>query len=110
MGPYYTLIPCFVFFCIGSYMAYTPAVRNGQAYVWTMGMLGCITGFLFAYASKLLNDNSKIYVYSLVYDSMMVAAYYLLPILAFGTKINTGVMVGAAMIVVGFSVVKVYAD
>jgi hypothetical protein len=110
MNPHLLLIPVFVICVIGSMLSYTDAFRRAWWYSPLFVTLGAATTYLFAWGAKLLDNKEKVYIFSLYYDSAMMVAYYLLPLLIFSTRPTTGVLVGTSLvvIVIGLFIVKVY--
>jgi len=108
MDPYLLLIPVFIIYVIGSALSYIDALRRAWWYAPLFAILGVVTTYLFAWAAKLLDNKEKIYVFSLCYDTAMMIAYYLLPLLIFSTRPSTGVVIGTSLVVIGLFVVKVY--
>lgn len=108
MNPYLLLVPVFVLCVAGSGLSYTDATRRSPSYVWWMAFLGAACAALFAWAARMLDDNPRVYKFSLFYDSLMAFCYYLLPLVVFGTKVSPGVLAGAGLVAAGLLVVKVY--
>jgi uncharacterized membrane protein (DUF485 family) len=73
-----------------------------------MAILAAGCGLFFGYAAKLLDTKAGVYLFSLYYDSIMMVAYYVLPLLVFSTKVTPGVMVGAALVAAGLIVAKIF--
>lgn len=107
MNPYWLLVPVFVLCCVGSGLTYTDSARKAWWFVYAVVPLWTACGVLFCWAAKTLEDKQSVYVFGLAYDVLMVLAYYILPLVVFGTKVSPGVMVGAGLIVLGLLVVKV---
>mgnify|MGYP006921306019 CR=1 FL=1 len=97
----------FVMCCVGSWASYTK-FKETRLYLPLLVTLGGVCSLLFGLAAKWLKSNEKLYVFSLYFDALMAFAYYLLPLLVFGTKLSPGVLVGAALVVAGLFVVHIY--
>ncbi len=108
MSPWYALFPVFVLCIAGSALCYTDSLRRSEWDLPAMTVLGAVCAGLFAWATGRLDSKERAYVFSLYYDSAMMVAYYLLPLVLFGTRVTPGVMVGAALVALGLVVVKVY--
>jgi multidrug transporter EmrE-like cation transporter len=107
VNPYLLLVPVFLLCVAGSGLSYTDALRRSPWYTWWMVALGAACAGLFAWGAKLLDETPKVWVYSLWYDSLVLAGYYLIPLLVFGTKVSPGVLAGSALVLAGLVVVKV---
>ena len=103
---YYLMIPLFVLLSAASAASYADTARRHWSYVPGMMILGSLTTLIFAYGSKLLDDKSRIFVYSLAYDCMMALCYYILPLIVLGVRVNAGVMIGSVLIIVGLIIIK----
>lgn len=109
MSPYYLLTVVFALCVIGAWMSYTE-FKHTNWYLPLIALLGAVCAVIFGWAARVLNNNSKLYVFSLTYDSVMLIAYYLLPLLVFKTKLSTPTMIGAVLILVGFVTIKIFGD
>lgn len=106
MHPYWLLAPVGLMCGFGAWATYTPWAKESTWYTPAIAVLSALCGLCFALAAKRLGaDAGKVYVFSLSYDALMMAAYYLLPIVAFGTRAPAGVYVGAAMVATGLLLV-----
>lgn len=110
MHPYWLLAPVGIMCCVGAWATYTPWAKNANWYTPTMAGLAALCGLCFALAAKRCGaDTGKVYVFSLTYDALMMVCYYLLPLVAFGTRVNAGVLAGAALVAIGLFVVHTAA-
>ncbi len=100
-------IATLVLLFLGSWATFTDSVRQSRWYVPAMMILSLLNALIFGIAARMLNDKERIFVLSLVLDALMVFAYYLVPLLAFGVRPSTPVLVGTGLIVLGFLFVKV---
>ncbi len=101
------LIPALLTFAVGAWLSYDDECRNSKYYPWLFTFLGVTCSTLWIIATRALGDKDKIFVYSLFWDSLMMACYYLLPLVAMGVRVNTGILVGTGLVVAGLVVVKV---
>jgi multidrug transporter EmrE-like cation transporter len=108
VNPYLLLVPVFLLCVAGSGLSYTDGLRRSPWYTWWMILLGGACAGMFAWAAKMLDSGPGVYRYSLFYDAVVMSCYYLLPLLAFGTRVSPGVLLGAAVVVAGLVIVKVY--
>lgn len=108
MTPWYLLAPAFATFLVGSLMSYADGFRRGPWYMPSFIGLGVLSSALWVLASKRIDDRDRIYVYSLVWDLLMVSAYYVAPALVFRVELSRGVWGGVGLMVVGMILVKIY--
>ena len=106
MNPYFLLVPVFLFCLMGAGLSYSDDARRHWSYTPWMIVLGAVCAGLFAWGAQLLDNKGKVFVFSIWYDSLVLACYYILPILIFGTRVSWGVMLGAAFVVAGLVIVK----
>lgn len=110
MNPWYLLIPAFASFCIGSVATYSATIRNSWQYypMYVGSMLAC--AFLWISASRTINDPVKILFYSLVWDCLMLLAYYAAPLVLKGHNLSWQAYAAAAVAVVGVVWFKVATE
>jgi hypothetical protein len=110
MNPYWLLVPVSAMCVFGAWATYTKWAKDSYWYTPSMIALSALCGLCFAVAVKRFGDAAaKVYVFSLSYDTVMMVAYYLLPLVAFGTRVTAGVMLGAAMVAAGLLIVHASA-
>ena len=96
-----TMIGAFALFCVGSYCSYTPSIRSHWSYIPVTIGISILGGTLWAWTARRCADNKEVLFWSLVWDALMVAAYYALP-LAFGAaKIPLQAYVAAGVVIFG---------
>ena len=99
-------IPAFCVFCIGSYCTYTKEVRDSWMYIPIFVGLSLTTGWLWAVSSRRLETTNSILLLSLVWDVLMVMAYYAGPLI-FKGGFNWQAYAAAAVAVAGICWFKV---
>ncbi len=110
MNPYFLLLPVAIMCVVGSWSTYTKWAKDAPWYTPVLVLLSAMCGLCFALAAKQFQDDkARLYVFSLSYDSVMMAAYYLLPLVAFSTRVTPGVMCGAALVAIGLIMVHTFA-
>lgn len=91
----------FAMFCIGSYCSYTPAIRSHWSYIPITIAISIIGGSLWAWTVRRCPSNKEVLFWSLVWDFLMVVAYYALP-LAFGAaNIPFNAYIAAGFVIFG---------
>jgi multidrug transporter EmrE-like cation transporter len=110
MNPWLSLLPATLIFIIGSLFSFSDTLRNSKWYTPVFVILGIAMTFLWIWATKVFDDKNKIYVFSLVWDFLMMAAYYLLPFCLYKFKFSWPMIIGALLMVAGVVVVKIYGE
>lgn len=105
MSPFLFLLPVFAMCLAGSWMSYTDWARRAWWYGPGLVVLGALCTACFAAGARCLDNRTRIFVFSLGYDVLMALAYYVVPVLAFGLKLPSGVAAGAALILAGLILV-----
>jgi len=90
----------------GSIITYVDEYRRAGWYAPVFVAISAGNAVAFAVACKLLDAKNSIFVLSLALDGIMLFAYYLLPLLALGVRPSAAVLIGAALVVAGFVVIK----
>ncbi|HYE59184.1 MAG TPA: hypothetical protein VD948_11790 [Rhodothermales bacterium] len=108
MNPHLTLLPVALLCLAGARLSYGPG-RDSRWYVPAMALLGACCAALFAWGCRKLGSAERVYGYSLAYDAVVWASYYLFPLLT-GARPKPMVLMGAALVVVGLICVKVWGE
>jgi len=91
---------------IGCWASYNEEAKQAWWYMPLGFLLGLIGSGSWFYVCKLLSDKEKIFVFNLMWDAVMVAVYYGLPLLLFGVKLDRMSFIGATLILVGIFILK----
>ncbi len=111
MNPYWLILPVSLMCLFGSWASYTKWVKDAAWYTPTIVVLSALCGLCFALAAKKFHDDKAgLYVFSLSYDTVMMFAYYLVPVALLGARGTTGVYVGAALVAGGLFLVHASAE
>lgn len=106
MTAWFLLAPVFLVFTLGAWASYSDKWRDSVWFFPTVAGTGFVCSVLWYLASRALACKELIFTYSLVWDSLMMVAYYVLPLLVMGVRPGPGVMLGGALIVSGMLVIK----
>jgi uncharacterized membrane protein len=106
---WWLLIPAFIAFIIGAYFSYNDEQRRSPWFYPVYLSVSVACSLIWIVSAKCLDNKRHILVYSVFWDSLLMVAYYLLPLLFFGVKVNTGMLVGIALVLIGIMLVKAYA-
>lgn len=102
---FWPLAIIFSCYLIGAWMTYTPWVRDSDRYPLAFVLVSVIASVTWVYASR-STTHRGILTMSAICDAGMILAYYVLPILAFGVRVNGLTVLGVLLIVAGAVSVK----
>lgn len=94
-------------YLVGCWQTYAEHLRDHWWYVPLGVLLGACAGALWIWAAKAIGDKDKMYAFTLIWDSMMMAIYYGLPILLFGARPDRWTTLGLFLILAGAIIIKV---
>lgn len=105
MNVWLLMIPAFTIFCAGAYCSYSKAIRDHWAYLPAFVILTMLCGWVWVFVTRRLGAEDdavkQIMFFSLVWDVLMVAAYYALPLLLKGEHFNWQAYAASAMAAAG---------
>ena len=104
LTPYLFLLPVALLAIAGAHLSFNEP--SSTRTLWIMPALSASLGLLWAFAIRYTQSKEDTYVLSLWWDVIVVAAYTVLPVVAFGVELNRWQAVGVALVVVGLIVVK----
>ncbi len=96
-----------IVYAIGCAFTYNEKFRQSDWFVLIGVAIGVTINALWFYAVKCLDDKDRIYTFGLIWDSIMMITYYLLPILMFGVKLDKVTIIALLLIVIGMVLLKV---
>lgn len=88
MNIWFLTIPAFLVFCLGSYCTYTKTIRESWLYVPAFIGISLISSIIWVLIARKLQTTNSILFFSLVWDILMVIAYYAGPIVFKGENLN----------------------
>jgi multidrug transporter EmrE-like cation transporter len=103
----------FLICCIHSTCCYLSYEKWAQDKWWYLpvGMLtGCISNILWFLSAKIIGNHKEIYLYSLLWDFVVIGVYFVLPIILFDIKLNKFGIFGLILMLVGILLVKFEFD
>lgn len=95
-----------VIYVISCWLTYSD-YKNEWWYIPIGVFLGVITGIVWYTAVKVFDDKQRMYVFNLLWDAMMMAIYYIMPLLLFDVKLTKWMVAGMTLIVAGAIVIKI---
>ncbi len=96
-------------YTIGAYLSYGDEFRQKWWFIPVCTVLGTISGTMWFIMVKLIDDKQRIYVYSLMWDMVMMSIYYLFPLLFLGVKLDKWSIFGLCLMICGLTIIKVRA-
>lgn len=101
MNTWLLSIPAFIVFCLGAYCTYTKEIREAWYFVPLVISLSIISAWIWATVARRLDTTNNLLLFSLVWDMLMVVAYYAGPLLLKEDKFSWQVYASAALTVTG---------
>jgi hypothetical protein len=95
------LAPTFLVFCIASFCTYTKSLRDSSWYFPITAACSLVCAWLWVQCSRKLDDTNSIIMMSLIWDVLMVVAYYIGPMVFKGDNIGWQAYTAAALTVAG---------
>lgn len=105
MNPWLLLIPGLALFCLGSFYSYSKEWREHWSYMPVFVVTSILGGILWVIASQSLGKSEdhikQLMLFSLLWDALMIVAYYALPLFLKGEGFGWQVYAAATMFCVG---------
>lgn len=98
---WWLLAPAFLIFCGGAVCTYTKSIRDSNWYLPSFVALSLAAGWLWVVCSRQLNNTNGILLFSLIWDGLMVLAYYAGPLVIKGERLDWQAYAAAALTVTG---------
>ena len=95
------LVCTFFAFCMGAAATYTKSFRDSQFYLPVFAILSLWGSYLWVTASRKLDNTIDILMLSMVWDLLMIMAYYAGPILLKCENLNWQAYVSVVLILIG---------
>lgn len=91
----------------GATLSYLPTLKVSVLYMPIAIFIGALAHYLWFTIAKSSNDQNQIYVYAIIWDSMFMVIYSVLPVMAFDVRL-TGVQVcGVVLVLIGMILTKI---
>lgn len=100
------LIPVTMLFCIGSYLSYNPTYNRTSWFTPVCMLLSVSVAGCWGIALRLLETKEQIFKYNLVWDTLAVTAYVILPLIISGVRVPLLTLVGALIVLFGLFLVQ----
>lgn len=104
---WFTLLLVGVVYTISTYLTYSEDIRQKWYFIPLAVLLGSLTSVLWFCTVRYINDKDRIYVYSLFWDFVMIAIFYLYPVLFLGVKLDKWSLLGLFLVLVGIVIIKI---
>lgn len=91
----------FLMFVVSAVFTYTKSLKDSWMFLVMMIVTSLMGSYMWVIASRRLNTISELVWFSLVWDLLMVAAYYIIPLLFFDHKMTWQSWAAIGLIVTG---------
>lgn len=96
----------FVFYCLSVMLSYSASMKTTKWY-FPLGLLAAIAvNFIWLFLAKHSLDHKQIYLRGLIWDSMIVGCYVIIPILFYQVRLTGYTAIGAGLILTGIALTK----
>lgn len=95
-----------VLYAMGCWLTYADGARNYWWYVPLGVLIGAVVNLFWFLAVKWLDDKQRIFVFNLIWDSVLLLIYYILPLILFGVSIDKKMVLAMTLIISGMVVLK----
>jgi drug/metabolite transporter (DMT)-like permease len=96
-----------IMYGFSAWLTYKESNRNSSWFIPALLAIGTVVNLVWAGMARYLDNKQKIYIFSLLWDTVMVLVWYFIPILFFGVKIDRWILLGVLLMVLGLSIIKV---
>lgn len=91
-----------------SYLGYNELTRRTNWFIPVSVLINLILSIMWFFSVKYIDHKSRIFFYSLCWDSLMIATAYFVPILLFNLQLNKLTILGFFLMMVGLALIKIY--
>ena len=95
------LLPSFVVHCAGAYLTYSKSCRDAFWYIPVSLILTCISTTIYTLAARQLRGVQEIMLFSFAWDTLMLLAYYGMPMFLKNKEMGIHSYLSATVIVIG---------
>lgn len=92
--------------CICCYLTFNEKFYDRAWFIPIGLLIGMISNGLWFLAAKTIGNRSHLYVFSMFWDCLMIAIYFLLPVFFFGIKLDKMGVFGLTLIIIGTFIMK----
>jgi len=97
-------------FIASAVCTYTKSLKESWIFLIIMLVTACLGSWLWVVASRRLDKISDLIWFSLVWDMLMVAAYYLIPLFFYEHKMNWQSWAAISLIIAGIMWLKLQSE
>jgi drug/metabolite transporter (DMT)-like permease len=97
----------FIVYTLGAVMSNSPTIKQSSYYLYLALGLGLVANFVWFSLVKTISDHSKILLYGLYWDIIIIGTFVAVPILFYGARFKFYTALGIALIILGFFLTKV---
>ncbi len=105
-----SLLAISVIYSISTYITYSEDWRKSIWYYPFSITIAVIAAIIWCSMIRLIDEKKGIYIYSLVWDTIVCCVFYFIPLLFFGVKLDKISALGLAMMIGGLVLIKMNSD
>jgi multidrug transporter EmrE-like cation transporter len=95
------------FYAMSVWLSYSAELKSSKWYFPIGILLAIVCNFLWLYVAKHSDTKHAIYMNALLWDSMIVGSYAIIPVLLFGVRFSTVNLFGVVLVIFGIVLTKV---
>ena len=95
-----------ILYVFAAYMSYSEGMRREWWYVPLAVFVGTIASTIWFWTVRYIDDKDRIYVYTMFWDFVLCAVYFVVPLLWFGVKLDRWQLCGLLLMIIGLAVIK----
>lgn len=96
-----------VVYALAAGVSYSSSFKQSPYYYWFGIASAVIANLIWFYIAKHTENKADLYIRALVWDSMIVGAYVIIPMLFMGVRLAGWSLVGAWLIIIGLILTKI---
>lgn len=97
----------FIVYSLAVVLSYSDRLKNTSWVFFSLGLvLAVIANVLWLWIARTTQIPSELYIRALVWDSMIVGTYTLVPIMMLGVRLSSTAIIGIFIIIVGIAITK----
>ncbi len=91
-----------------SWLGYNEITRRTNWFIPVSVIVNFLLSIMWFYSVKYIDHKSRIFFFSLCWDSLMIATAYFVPILMFNLQLNKMTILGFLLMMIGLTLIKIY--
>lgn len=95
-----------IIYVIYALVVFNPTFKTSSWYVWLGLLIALLGNLVWMLIAKSSDNSNQMMFYALLWDSMVVMSFVLVPVFAYGVKLSLVTIIGIATTTLGLIVMK----